>query len=701
MWVGGTEITADRAASAHRLGLRFVHQGLGLIDELNAVDSFGIVSGFARTAARRVDWGAQAERVRAQLARFGVEVDLMRPVGELDAVERTAIAITRALEGLEPGSGALVLDEPTVALTEREVGRLFDTLREVQPSGVSVLYVSHHLDEVFAIADRVSILKGGRLVATRHTASLDRDELVQLMVGRDVGTLHGRRGSGQSAASSTPALRVRNLAGKQLDGIDFDVAVSEVLGIAGLQGSGIGECPYALVGASRHPGAMIEINGAGTPRPSPSAMAELGVRLIPRDRRTQGAIGDFNVRENMTLGNLKSLSRSGRMRVRDERVFVDHWIEELELLGKWLGVDPKVLVLDEPTNGVDIGAREKIYSTIRDQAAGGLAFVVCSSDAAVGVGNVCHIVEPFDLVHGLPAVAGHYERTLAAQRIGEGPPEAAGRAGHHGDLAVENLAHGSSVAAVPPPRFNRYRPVDTSLVASSCASSPVGSRASSLAVLWARSASSRSTPSASRSSQSPLCHVTPNISSASVATMGQPAGLVGTAPLLPIGMPTCRRRLVSRKAPSVRIAWARQAAACNATLEPNAAPMPASQPTSTTAPGAIAARSATKLEGGRAPVAGRWRRNRVTLPATAAPGGRTCDGGEGTMTVRPNSSERPAAPFSIMAQRRTRSTAASSSSTIEPSFPPIKSRTPFYGTYVGRGPSRRRAAALAQPERVS
>lgn len=431
VWVGGTEITADRAASAHRLGLRFVHQGLGLIDELNAVDSFGIVSGFARTASGRVDWNRQTGRVRAQLARFGIDVDLMRPVGELDGVERTAIAITRALEGLEPGSGALVLDEPTVALSEREVSRLFDILREIQRSGVSVLYVSHYLDEVFAIADRVSILKGGRLVATRDTASLDRNELVQLMVGREVGSLPGRRGAGRGAEAETPMLRVRNLAGRQLAGIDFDVAPGEVLGIAGLQGSGIGECPYALIGASRHPGATIEVQGVAARRPNPPRMAELGVRLIPRDRRTQGAIGGFNVRENMTLGRLKSFRRKGRIRPRDERVFVNHWINELELqppdperhyqtlsggnqqkviLGKWLGVDPKVLVLDEPTNGVDIGAREKIYNTIRDQAARGLAFVVCSSDAA-------ELAEISDRV--LVLSAGRIESEIEGEQITE------------------------------------------------------------------------------------------------------------------------------------------------------------------------------------------------------------------------------------------------------------------------------------------
>jgi ribose transport system ATP-binding protein len=402
VWVGGTEVTTDRTAAAHRLGLRFVHQGLGLIDELNAVDSFGLVSGFARTAAGRVHWKEQAIRVRSQLARFGVDVDVMRPVGQLHAIERTAVAITRALEGLEPASGALVLDEPTVALASREVGRLFEILREVQRSGVTVLYVSHYLDEVFAIADRVSILKGGQLVATRDTSTLDRDELVRLMVGHDVGSLHGRRAT-ESVTDETPALRVRDLSGRQLRGIDFEVAPGEVLGIAGLQGSGIEECPYALIGASRHPGATIEIAGTVVRRPSPPAMAKLGIRLVPRDRRTEGSISEFNVRENMTLGRLPSFRRGGRIRPRDEQVFVRHWIEELELvppdperlystlsggnqqkvvLGKWLGVDPRVLVLDEPTNGVDIGAREKIYTTIRDQAAQGLSFVVCSSDAA-------------------------------------------------------------------------------------------------------------------------------------------------------------------------------------------------------------------------------------------------------------------------------------------------------------------------------
>lgn len=402
VWVGGTEITTDRGAAAHRLGLRFVHQGLGLIDELNAVDSFGLVSGFARTTAGNVNWKAQASQVRAQLARFGVAVDVMRPVGQLDAVERTAVAITRALEGLESGSGALVLDEPTVALTKREVSQLFGILREVQRSGVTVLYVSHYLDEVFDIADRVSILKGGRLVATHDTSALDRDELVRLMVGHDVGSLHGRR-SELTESEDTPALRVRGLAGRQLQGIDFDVARGEVLGIAGLQGSGIGECPYALIGATRHPRAVIEVAGEGAPRRTPTVMADLGVRLVPRDRRTEGAVSEFTVRENMTLGRLRSFRRGGRLRPGDERVFVNHWIDELELvppdpdraystlsggnqqkvvLGKWLGTDPQVLVLDEPTNGVDIGAREKIYTTIRDQAAGGLAFVVCSSDAA-------------------------------------------------------------------------------------------------------------------------------------------------------------------------------------------------------------------------------------------------------------------------------------------------------------------------------
>ena len=398
VWVGGTEIVNDRAAKAHELGLRFVHQGLGLIDELDVIDNFGLISGFIRKRTRRLDWKRQVDHVSSQLSRFGIQVDVMKPVKELNAVERTAVAITRALEGLGPGSGALVLDEPTVALTKLEVEQLFTIIQEVQRSGVSVLYVSHYLDEIFDIADRVTVLKGGKLVVTREIDSITHSDLVQLMVGRNVESIIKTSKKAQSA----PLLSVKNLTGAELKGIDFTVHHGEVVGIAGLQGSGIAECPYLLIGASTSEDLSLELDGRIVKKISPPLMAKNGVHLVPGDRKSQGAISEFNVRENITLGDLEPFRQHGRLSAGAERAVAQHWIEELDLVppdpehdyitlsggnqqkvivAKWLAVNPKVLILDEPTNGVDVGAREKIYSVIRDQASRGLAFIICSSDA--------------------------------------------------------------------------------------------------------------------------------------------------------------------------------------------------------------------------------------------------------------------------------------------------------------------------------
>jgi len=398
VWVGGTEIVNDRAAKAHELGLRFVHQGLGLIDELDVVDNFGLISGFIRKRTRRLDWKRQVDHVSSQLSRFGIQVDVMKPVKELNAVERTAVAITRALEGLGPGSGALVLDEPTVALTKLEVEQLFTIIQEVQRSGVSVLYVSHYLDEIFDIADRVTVLKGGKLVVTREIDSITHSDLVQLMVGRNVESIIKTSKKAQSA----PLLSVKNLTGAELKGIDFTVHHGEVVGIAGLQGSGIAECPYLLIGASTSKDLSLALDGRVVKKISPSLSAKNGVHLVPGDRKSQGAISEFNVRENITLGDLEPFRQHGRLSAGAERAVAQHWIEELDLVppdpehdyitlsggnqqkvivAKWLAVNPKVLILDEPTNGVDVGAREKIYNVIRDQASRGLAFIICSSDA--------------------------------------------------------------------------------------------------------------------------------------------------------------------------------------------------------------------------------------------------------------------------------------------------------------------------------
>jgi ribose transport system ATP-binding protein len=404
IYVQGTLIEADPAAAARRLGLRFVHQGLGLINELNAVDNFSLAAGYDRGRVGRIRWRAQAERLERSLARFGVELDIWRPVGECNEVERTAVAIARALDGIgETTGGALVLDEPTVALTAVEVGRLFGMIREIRAGGVSVVYVSHYLNEIFEVADRVSVLRGGHLVGTDKVSSTTHGEIVEKMIGKELAAFSRPASSGAAVDDGAqPILSVSDLSASELRGVSFELRAGEILGIAGLQGSGIDELPYALVGASRSHSSEIRVDGHRLRRLSPSEMGRAGVRLIPRDRPSQSAILPFSVRENMTLAHLRALRHHGRIRRGPELAFVRHWMSHLDVqprdpertfatlsggnqqkvvLGKWLGVAPRVLVLHEPTNGVDIGARAKIYATLRERADAGLAVVLCSSDA--------------------------------------------------------------------------------------------------------------------------------------------------------------------------------------------------------------------------------------------------------------------------------------------------------------------------------
>jgi ribose transport system ATP-binding protein len=402
VYVRGERIEPHRAAeAARRLGLRFVHQGLGLIDELDAVDNIALAGAYETGFARHIEWRSQTRRSRELLARVGVAMDVRCPVGECDAVERTAVAIARALADLPPGQGTLVLDEPTVALTPGESERLFAIIRDLAQSGISILYVSHYLDEIFAIGDRLTVLRNGQRVATHTVEEITKHQLVTEMVGQELGQSSAAvyRGS----AGAEPILAATGLAGRELRGVSLELFPGEILGIAGALGSGRSELPLALVGATPLDEGAVSVNGVAWKRPSPHAMAALGVALVPADRRQKGSVSEFSVSENLSLGNLGSLRRLGRVDRGAEATFVEGWLRELDVrppephrsfqtlsggnqqkvvLAKWLGVDPHVLVLDEPSSGVDVGARATIYEILRERAAAGLGVLVCSSDTA-------------------------------------------------------------------------------------------------------------------------------------------------------------------------------------------------------------------------------------------------------------------------------------------------------------------------------
>jgi ribose transport system ATP-binding protein len=393
------------------LNVRFVHQGLGLAEEMNAVDNIALAGGYQVGRAGRISWRRQAQVARELLGRLGLDdVDIWKPVSDCSAVERTGIAIARALAGSAPGRGLLVLDEPSVALANADIERLFDIVRTLAASGLSILYVSHFLDEVFAICDRVTILRDGRVVDSAAVSSFDKRSLVEAMVGQTIDFT--KRSATMSVASGELALRLTGIKGREIRRLDLDVAPGEIVGVAGSTGSGRTELPLVLVGARALAGGEIELrSGPVRGRVSPERMRERGLVLVPADRHRQGSHPDMTVAENATLADLSPFKVGARWISRaKEHAFISRVSDDLDLrprnpdavfgslsggnqqkvvLAKWLAVEPRVLVLDEPTSGVDVAARDMIYDAVRGQAQAGLGVLVCSADVDELV-QLCH-----------------------------------------------------------------------------------------------------------------------------------------------------------------------------------------------------------------------------------------------------------------------------------------------------------------------
>jgi ribose transport system ATP-binding protein len=415
VWLGDKEARLGHgkltASDEEQIEIRAVHQDLGLVDRLSAVDNIGLVIGFSSARTGNIGWREQAQRTRQLLARVGAaDLDIWRPLDQCDKLHRTQVAIARVLATWETEHGLVVLDEPTASLQAQEVDRLFEVVKEIRRSGISVLYVSHRLGEIFRIADRLTVLREGRLVGTREVSSVDHDGLISMMLGStdalasDVETAAVEAGVEASPGSSRPVrLRVEGLRSRELAGLSFDVHEGEILGFAGVVGSGQEELPYLLVGSHKAAAGTLRIGDDehDLSTMSPRQAKRLGLGLVPADRATQALIMQLSVSENMTLPTVSGFERGGRLRKRDEEDFTHRWGERLELspnnpqmvvslfsggnqqkvvLGKAMSVGRTALILAEPTAGVDIGAKALIYNYLRREAAAGTVMIVCSSD---------------------------------------------------------------------------------------------------------------------------------------------------------------------------------------------------------------------------------------------------------------------------------------------------------------------------------
>lgn len=395
--IAGREIDLGSAAAAHQAGIRFVHQELGLVDSMSVVDNFGIGRGY-ETGKVAIRWRSERRRASAAISRLGYSFDVTQPVGDLPIAERTVVAIARAVDVPEGSIHLLVLDEPTASLTAGEAERLFDVIRSVRAEGISVIFVSHHLEEVLDLADRITVLRDGNVIGTFNAAEIDRPRLIELITG---GALAEHTPSAGAQAEQPELMRVHDLSSKTISGLNLTLHKGEIVGVAGLTGSGRDELALVLFGIVPHATGSFVIDGEDFDRLTPEIATTRGLGFVSGDRHRYALIPSFSLRENVTVSDLDSCVSRGVLRRRLERQETYRWIELFNLrpanpevnimalsggnqqkaaLAKVMRVQPKLLLLDDPTRGVDVGAKAEIHRLVEAAAADGAGVLLCSSD---------------------------------------------------------------------------------------------------------------------------------------------------------------------------------------------------------------------------------------------------------------------------------------------------------------------------------
>ena len=390
-------------AIGRRLGLAFVHQHLGLVPSLTVLENLRI--GAIATETRwYMDWRRERQRARDVFAQFGLAIDPGARIGDLPQVERALVAIVRAFEEIRAAtggrSGVLVLDEPTPFLPKLGVDQLFALVRSIVAEGAAVIFVSHDIDEIMEITDRATVLRDGQLAGTLESRGATHGAFVELIVGRRVELFHAHH---HDLTRESVAAAVDRVAGGVLEDVSIEIRRGEVLGLTGLIGSGFDELPYLIQGARQASAGTLTIGGAtyALKAMSPPRSIEAGIALLPSDRLGAAGVGGLPVADNISLPVLDDFFRNllldwqaifGRAAalgrtydVRPNRpemnlASLSGGNQQKVLMAKWLQTEPKLLMLDEPTQGVDVGARQHLFGALSEAAERGTAVLVASTD---------------------------------------------------------------------------------------------------------------------------------------------------------------------------------------------------------------------------------------------------------------------------------------------------------------------------------
>ena len=394
IYVDGREVNYKNLQEAEKAGIVFIHQELNVLYDLTVEENLFIGKeikgkfGFCNQKAMR-------KKAEEALGRLGVHISPAEVMSNLSVGQQQMIEICKALM---VDAKVIIMDEPTAALTQSETLVLFDVIRSLKKQGMSIVYISHRMEEIFELCDRISVLRDGTYIGTKNIPETNMNEIVKMMIGREIGERYPVR----NCKIGDTVLKVKDLTSSGVfHNVSFEVKAGEVLGVSGLMGAGRTEIMQAIFGNLHCDSGSIEINGKEVHIKSPIQAMKCGIGFITEDRKVEGLMLEESIEKNIALANLPRVSNHHVMDRKKEDDLVKKGIEELHIkcfgpdhecnnlsggnqqkvvFAKWIYTDPKILILDEPTRGVDIGAKKEIYTIINELAAKGVAIIMVSSE---------------------------------------------------------------------------------------------------------------------------------------------------------------------------------------------------------------------------------------------------------------------------------------------------------------------------------
>ncbi|MEM5013208.1 sugar ABC transporter ATP-binding protein [Niallia taxi] len=392
--IDGTETYFKNPKEAEQSGVTFIHQELNIWPDMTVLENLFIgkerknTFGFLKTAEMKALANKQFERL-------SVSIPLDKEAGSCSVGEQQMIEIAKALM---TEAKVIIMDEPTAALTEREISKLFDVISSLKKEGVSIVYISHRMEEIFSICDRITVMRDGKTVDTKAIAATNFDEVVRKMVGRELTDRFPTRN--QSLGETVLEVKGLTKSG-YFEDINFSVRAGEIVGVSGLMGAGRTEIMRTIFGLDSSESGEIWLNGKKVHIKTPAQAVKLGIGFITEDRKDEGLILDFSIKDNIVLPTLASFAPKGIIREKSETDFVNMLIKRLTVkaeskdiavgrlsggnqqkvvIAKWVGIGPKLLILDEPTRGVDVGAKREIYQLMNELTERGVAIIMVSSE---------------------------------------------------------------------------------------------------------------------------------------------------------------------------------------------------------------------------------------------------------------------------------------------------------------------------------